>query len=82
MTTRANQEWPEGIAIGLSEPTWNVIERGRTTGWLYQVSNPLPFARAEAFAFELRQISKQGGHEVSCWFVVPSAVMLTMIPEC
>lgn len=50
-------------------PKYQVIERGRTTGWIYSVTKPLTFHAAESFAFLLRQISKQGGHEVSCYFV-------------
>lgn len=58
------------------EKTFQVIERGRTTGWIYGVTKPLSFHAAESFAFLLRQISKQGGHEVSCYFVT-----LSLAPE-
>jgi hypothetical protein len=53
------------------ETMYQVIERGRTTGWIYGVTKPLSFHVAENFAFLLRSISKQGGHEVSCYFVQP-----------
>lgn len=52
---------------------YRVIERGRTTGYIYQVTNPLAFNLAESFAYKLREISKQGGHEVTCWLVVPNS---------
>ncbi len=59
---RAEQNWPDG-------ELFQVIERGRTTGYIYQVSNPLLFHVAEAFVYELRQTTKIGGYEVTCWFV-------------